>query len=84
MYIKKTYIIKIQSWNLIYDNRLLAVSFQMIQKKQRSLTGSFSQKWARFMLKFFQPEPGSGSFAEILGQCQYYHKCANPPEGMQY
>ena len=35
MYMIKTYIIKIQSWNLIQDNRLLAVqkmSFQMIRK----------------------------------------------------
>ena len=27
-------------------------------EKQRSLTGSSSQKWSQFRLKFFEPEPG--------------------------
>ena len=37
-------------------------------KKQRSLKGSSSQKWSIFRFKFF--EPGSGSFAALLGHCQ--------------
>ena len=42
----------------------------MIPKEQKSLTASSNQKWSRFRFKYFEPEPGSGSFAEILG---HYH-----------
>ena len=37
-------------------------------EKQRSLIGSSIQKCSRFRFKFFEPEPGLGSFAEILSQ----------------
>ena len=36
--------------------------------KKRSLTGSSIKKLSQFRIKFFEPEPGSGLFAEILGQ----------------
>ena len=60
MYMIKTYIIKIQSRNLIHDN-WSAVGYD--PESQRSLTGTSSQKWYRFRFKFFEPEPGSRSFA---------------------
>ena len=48
MYMIKKYSMKIQSRNLIHDNRLFQkCTFKWCQK-QRSLTGSFSQKWSRF------------------------------------
>ena len=46
----------------------------MIPKNKDPLTGSFSQKLSFFRLKFFEPEPGSGSLVEILG-----HYCVPKP-----
>ena len=55
---------------LIFDQSSLNFTdplFLNDPEKQRSLTGSSSQKLSRFRFKFFEPEPGSELFAEILG-----------------
>ena len=61
----KTYIIKIQSRNLTHDHRLLAVQKSLLSNDPEKQ----SQKLSQFRLKTFEPEPGSGSFVEILGHC---------------
>ena len=69
MYMIKTYVIKIQSQNLIHVNRLLTVpkiSFQMILKA-KIRNRIIQSKMISIQDQVFEPESGSGSFAEILG-----------------
>ena len=56
MYMKKTYISIINSWNPIQDHLLLDVpkiSVYMIPKDHDPFTGPSSQKWSRFRLSFW-------------------------------
>ena len=71
----KTYFVKIQSWNLAHNHKLLIVP--MLLKKS-------SQKWFRFSLEFFESEKISKIFETeseslqipILGQFRNrYIKC---------
>ena len=79
----KTYIVKNQSRNLIEGNRLLAVPQNFLSndpEKQRSLTGSSSQKLSRLRLKFLLTWTGIGIVCRNIGPISHHIKSTGSVE----